>query len=242
MKYLIFVFLMISSTMRAVERALVTVDEDFNVEDVIGRLNEHMTNVETWYQTSKRCAIKSVRKHEFDMSLLRSVVQVTHPVMVHCFEDMNAQQSLEPFFVQWQQFKDAHTEIAQDRLLCKEAAFLIMHLYSTMLCELQRSTTRVTVSQMLELYKVIAALPMYELLALLDGIAREIIGLLDQTYQGENSFFVWLWHNWWVPPMIISHSLNKLLDGLVTIMLTEKPDNAGTDKKEDKKTMIICAL
>jgi hypothetical protein len=242
MKYLIVVFLMISSTLRAADPALVAIDEDFKVEDVIGRLNEHMSNVETWYQTSKRCAIKSVRKHAFDMSLLRSVVQVTHPVMVACFDDMEAQQSLEPFFALWLQFKDFHTESAQDRLLCKEAAFLIMHLYSTMLCELQRSTTRVTVSQMLELYKVIAALPMYELLALLDGIAREIIGLLDQTYQGENSFFVWLWHNWWVPPMIISHSLNKLLDGLITIMLTEKPDSTGTAKEDDKKTVIMCAL
>lgn len=228
--------------MRAVEPALMVIDEDFKVEDVVERLNDHMTNVETWYQTSKRCAIKSIRKHEFDMSLLRTVVQVTHPVMIQCFNDMDEQQSLEPFFVAWKLFKDSQTETSQDRILCKEAAFLIMHLYSTMLCELQRSTTRVTVSQMLELYKVIAALPMYELLALLDGIAREIIGLLDQTYQGENSFFVWLWHNWWVPPMIISHSLNKLLDGLVTIMLTQKPDNAGTDKEDDKKSAIISTL
>ncbi len=221
---------------------IVTVEEDFVIDEVIDRLDEHMTNVETWYQTSKRCAHHKMRKQQFDMALLRSVVQVTHTDMVHCFTMMEEQQSLDPFFMLWKQFKTSHAQQKDDQLLCKEIAFLTMHLYSTMLGQLQRSVTRVTVTQMLELYRLIAALPIFELLNLLDSIATEIIGLLDQTYHGEDSFFSWFWHNWWVPPMIISHSVSSLVEGIVTIMITGKDDSTTNAKEEDKKSALARAF
>ncbi|MGE0010381.1 MAG: hypothetical protein AB7F19_00260 [Candidatus Babeliales bacterium] len=241
MKHLTLMIVLIGAKLCAMDPALVTVNEDFDVQEVVARLDEHMTNVESWYQTSKRCAVKTARKHAFDMSLLRSVVQVTHPVMITCFNDMEREQSLDPFFRVWHHFKKSYTQSPEDQLLCKEVAFLDMHLYSTMLSQLQRSTMRVTVAQMLELYRLIAALPIRELLALLDSIAREIIELLDQTYQGEDSFFVWLWHNWWVPPAIISHSINSLVEGIITIMTSEKAEAAGGAKENSKERAMVCA-
>ncbi len=242
MKYILTFGLLISTASHALEPAMVKPDEDFNVGEVIVRLDEHMTNVETWYQTSKHCAKKTMRVKQFDMELLRSIVQVTHPIMIACFDAMEHEESLEPFFVLWSNFKREYMQSAQDQLLCKEIAFLVMHLYSSMLGSLQRTGTRVNVAQMLELYHIIAALPIYKLLALLDSIARQIITMLDQTYHDETSFFVWLWHNWWVPPTIISNTVSSLVDGITSIVTSEEPQEAGDADDDDKKSLSSCAL
>lgn len=243
MKRLLLMFLLCYNNYLCTQMAAqVSLKEDFQVSAVVERLDEHMANVESWYAISKRCAKKaSARVHAFDMHSLRTLIEVAHPAMIQCFNEMEYTQSLDPFFALWQQFKNSYEETTQDRLLCKEVAFIATHLYNTMLCQLQRSTTRVTVPQMLELYHAIASLPIYELLALLDSIAREIVGLLDQTYQGEDSFFIWLWHNWWVPPTVISHALSSFIEGLATIMTQQKPSQPANAKEDGKKSLSLRA-
>lgn len=251
-KRIILVALLLAAVGQACAGVTVNTDEEFSVQEVVSRLDEHMANVLSWYATAKRSATvsdsayvvkeKIVRMHAFDMGLLKSAVEVTHSVMVACFADMEEQQSLDPFFKVWKEFKCSYVQSKDHQLLCKEIAFLAMHLYSTMLGQLQRSGTRVNVSQMLELYHIIAALPIYELLALLDSIAREIIGLLDQTYHGETSFFVWLWHNWWVPPTVISHALGSLVEGIANIMIPDKPVEADPEKEDAQKSSMLRAM
>lgn len=242
MKYFFVLGLMVSSALHALEPVMVKHDEDFDVKEVVARLDEHMTNVETWYQSNTYCGQKVMRTKPFDIELLRSVVHVTHPIMIACFNDMEVQKSLEPFFVLWDNFKKEYMQSAQDQLLCKEIAFLVMHLYSTMLGSLERTNTRVNVAQMLELYHIIAALPIYELLALLDSIARKIITILDQTYHGETSFFVWLWHNLSVPPAILANTVSSLVDGITSIVTAEEPQEAGQADDDGKKSLSCCTL
>lgn len=215
----------------------VTVDEEFNVTEVMERIDNHMANLETWYATARRCAKKNTKGRKFDMGPLREAVEVTHPAMVECLAKMEQQESLEPLFALWQQFKNEHSDSQQDKLLCKECALLDMHLYSTMLSHLQRSGTRVGVAEMLELYHIIAALPIYELLSLLDSIAREIITLLDQAYHGETSFFSWLWNNWWVPPTIVSNAVTSLVEGLAEILDQNEAVQEQEEAPESQETV-----
>ncbi len=140
----------------------------------------------------------------------------THPLLLECIEKIAEKKSINPLFHAWDDFKfyfgrDAH----QDKQFLKECCQLVFVIYNQSLCHLTDcGATRVDLSDVRDLYVIIATLPIGKMLILLDKISVGLAAAMAEYNQpSDGGFFGWIQKNWWIPPTVIAGVITAIVLG-----------------------------
>ncbi|HZW61896.1 MAG TPA: hypothetical protein VFF04_06760, partial [Candidatus Babeliales bacterium] len=153
--------------------------------------------------------------------------QFNHERLKQCIVEMHATDSTIPIFKLWKSI--ACYEYINDKLFMKEYIELIVLIFQNLLGKYSpiRYKAVLTTTDVLTLYQQITAMPVPELLDLLDEVVDQF-AQASSEYELDNkqmSWTEWLQQYWWAPPVmvgslfitIIKHgsALHKLIKSLI---------------------------
>jgi hypothetical protein len=132
---------------------------------------------------------------------------LSHGVVNACSNAIQKQKTLQPFFALWKRL--ATYDYIDDHLLLEDFVRLIIVLYhdlgSRELIVTSDTLHKPAVSDITHVYEQISALPLAELMTLLDKIADEYEIILEEYALTHTtmSWSTWLSRYWWLAPTTI---------------------------------------
>jgi hypothetical protein len=178
---------------------------------IINRIEKHVAYMYTIIAYDRMAPLSMVTTEGEDTFnfLCQELTHYTHGAIVQCIKDIQKTKSLRPFFLMWRRFTVQYqddTPTDNEPLFLKECSILIFTFYNNILHEADQGEdrNRVTITEIIELYEAINALPITKLLDLLDQMMDEITNILGAyPLQQNQSIFGWLQQNWWIPSIVV---------------------------------------
>lgn len=131
-------------------------------------------------------------------------VECLHELTHLCVQKMNIYKNIDALFDTWDVFLNLFKEINPHAFL-KEFAILLFSLYKNFFIEMSvcAEINRVSLLDIVNLYDHIVALPLTELLDVLDECYEQFVDTMNQcNIQQTATWSEWIVANWWVPPVV----------------------------------------
>jgi len=184
-----------------------------DIQESIKLIDIHISYLHSLYQNHHEPK-KNVFSQDSGCKCSSSYGNFQNPVIVACISDIQKHENLDPFFALWKVIKK---NSFADEALLEEYALLSIIFFNNILDELSYSRVycdndeiELTVDEIVELYDRLAAMPLVELVNLLNGIVNCVIAVIQHTSINK-VLFSWLQAPWWEPVFMITAYIVKWL-------------------------------
>lgn len=178
-------------------------------QESIRQIDIHVNYLRSLYRNHrapKTDVLSAVTRYDY----ANSYGYFKHSLVITCIADIQQQSSLEPFFALWETIRQ-NSQV--DEGLLEECALLNITFFNNILDELSYTRLHgeepeITVDEIIDIYNRLAAMPLSQLINLLNCIVDCVVEVLQEISIGQ-ILFSWLQDPWWEPVLMISSYIIK---------------------------------
>ncbi|MFA6065953.1 MAG: hypothetical protein WC707_02110 [Candidatus Babeliaceae bacterium] len=166
--------------------------------DVIQRLHKHIKEIVV--------VNKKIKKKFICVDLVIGNAYFQHDLVRWASRKIIEESSSSALVAIWDIFK-YHNRPSNDNdfLFITDITKLIFLMYHSLLHELSQTSLKVSLYDIAQLYSQIAALPIKDLLDILDKFLSQLKAILHvYAPSPHESFYEWMSDHWWMPPVILA--------------------------------------
>lgn len=187
------------------------IDEDFDVDYVAKRLDQHIRMLSQFNKKNKYLQIIVTPRALIDVCS-HAHIYYTHGLTQLCAKKMITEKSLDPLFEAWDLFTRSFKSV-DPRVFLRECAILLFAIYKNLLFEMAHiKPLNIDIDKIIELYEKIQTLPIGKVLDALDECYERFVEIMKEYGMlTAISWSEWFSVHWWVPPVAIGSIFYTLL-------------------------------